>query len=486
MSSLPGWLMSPGWEPIARALLHFLWQGAAIGVLAALYFRFAARESAERRYGVACLALAAMAAAPVLTWAWFWFDGASGAGTRTVQLQPLLLEDLPWQDGGQRAGADWMRLVIPFWLLGVLVLALRAAGGWAWVRLRMGRQASPMSEPLSRRCREIADRLGITRGVRFVRALHVETPCTYGWWRPVVVLPLSALANLPPEQVEAILAHELAHIARHDFLVNLLQTLIETLLFYHPAVWWLSGRIRQEREVCADAMAADICGDRFEYSRALVALEECRASLALAAGGGSLKERIRLLVDPRHAPASGWLAVLLLLPLIALGGLLLAPQVVRSEDKPKAESIKKKQKLRKELGTPYRKWVNEDAVYIITAEERKAFDRLRTDEDREKFIDQFWLRRDPTPGTAVNEFKQEHYRRISYANERFATGIPGWKTDRGRIYIQAGPPDEAEVYPAEFRESWRYMDRATGKPVCTFDFYGEEYRLVKVTKGRQP
>ncbi|MCE5306489.1 MAG: GWxTD domain-containing protein [Acidobacteriales bacterium] len=486
MSSLPGWLMSPDCEPIAKALLHFLWQGAAIGVLAALYFRFAAREPAERRYGVACLALAAMAAAPVLTWAWFWFDGASGAGTRTVQLQPLLLEDLPWQDGGQGAGQDWMKLVIPFWLLGVLALALRAAGGWAWIRVRMSRQSGPMPEQPSRRGREITDRLGITRGVRFLRALHVETPCTYGWWRPVVVLPLSALANLPPEQVEAILAHELAHIARHDFLVNLLQTVVETLLFYHPAVWWLSGRIRQEREVCADAMAAQLCGDRFEYSRALVALEECRASLAPAAGGGSLKDRIRLLVDPRHTPASGWPAVLLLLPLIALGGLLLAPQAVRSENKPKAESLKKEQKLRKELGTPYRKWVSEDVVYIITAEERKAFDRLRTDEEREKFIVQFWLRRDPTPGTAVNEFKEEHYRRIAYANERFEGDVPGWRTSRGRIYIQDGPPDEVESHPAEFRESWRYNPSKKREGTTTYEFQGQDYKLVRMTQVKQP
>jgi GWxTD domain-containing protein len=486
MTSLPGWLLSPGWEPAAKALLHFLWQGAAIGVLAALYFRFAARESAERRYGVACLALAAMAAAPVLTWAWFWFDGASGAGTLTVELQPLPLEDVPWQGGGQGAGVDWMKLVIPFWLLGVFALALRAAGGWAWVRVRMGRQSGPISEQLSRRGREIADRLGIARGVRFVRALHAETPCTYGWWRPVVVLPLSALANLPPEQVEAILAHELAHIARHDFLVNLLQTLVETLLFYHPAVWWLSSRIRQEREVCADAMAAELCGDRFEYSRALLALEECRVSLAPAAGGGSLKDRIRLLVDPRYAPASPWPAALLLLPLIALGGLLLAPQAVRSEDKPKAESLKREQKLRKELGTPYRKWVNEDVAYIITVEERKAFERLRTDEEREQFIVQFWLRRDPTPGTAVNEFKQEHYRRIAYANERFATGIPGWKTSRGRIYIEEGPPDEVESHPAEFRESWRYNPSAKREGTTTYEFQGQDYKVVRMTQVKQP
>src|SRR5580658_3653094 len=107
------------------------------------------------------------------------------------------------------------------------------------------------------------------------------------------------------------------------------------------------------------------------------------------------------------------------------------------------------QKLRQELESPYRKWLNEDAVYIITDAERKSFQALTTDNDREQFIEQFWKRRDPTPDTERNEYREEHYRRIAYANEHFAPagGIPGWKTDRGRIYIQWGPPDEIESHP---------------------------------------
>ena len=265
MSSWPGWLVSPILEPAAKALLHFLWQGAAVGILAALYFRRAGRESADRRYGVACLFLAAMAMAPVLTFAWFWFVASSSAGGNIGKLEPALLQDLPWQPAWEGAqGPAWMKFVVLAWLLGVFVLTLRVAGGWTWVRMRIRRHSGPLSDQLCRRGHEIADRLGITRSVRFVRALHIDTPCTYGWWKPVVVLPISALTNLPPAQVEAILAHELAHIARHDYLVNLLQTLIETLLFYHPAVWWLSSRIRHEREVCADVMAVELCGDRIQ------------------------------------------------------------------------------------------------------------------------------------------------------------------------------------------------------------------------------
>ena len=118
--------------------------------------------------------------------------------------------------------------------------------------------------------------------------------------------------------------------------------------------------------------------------------------------------------------------------------------------KPLTEKQRKKKeaKLRKELETPYRKWLNEDVAYIITDEERKAFSRLSTDEERQAFVEGFWLRRDPTPDTEENEFKEEHYRRIAYTNEHYASGIPGWKTDRGKIYIMYGPADEVESHPS--------------------------------------
>src|SRR6202049_4150891 len=118
--------------------------------------------------------------------------------------------------------------------------------------------------------------------------------------------------------------------------------------------------------------------------------------------------------------------------------------------KPMKEKQRKRQeeKLRKELETPYKKWLNEDVAYIITDEERKAFRRLNTDDERQQFIEQFWLRRDPTPDTEENEYKEEHYRRIAYANEHFGSGIPGWKTDRGKIYIMYGPADEIDSHPS--------------------------------------
>ncbi len=138
---------------------------------------------------------------------------------------------------------------------------------------------------------------------------------------------------------------------------------------------------------------------------------------------------------------------------------------------------KQEEKLRKELMTPYRKWLNEDVAYIITDEERATFKRLQTDEEREQFIEQFWLRRDPTPDTVENEFKEEHYRRIAYANEHYASGIPGWKTDRGRIYITFGPPDEIESHPSGGTYE-RPMEEGGGT-TSTYPFEQWRYRYIE-------
>src|ERR1700740_2571708 len=121
-----------------------------------------------------------------------------------------------------------------------------------------------------------------------------------------------------------------------------------------------------------------------------------------------------------------------------------APPVPQKLDKEQKRKIKK---TLKELDTPYKQWLNEDVVYIISPEERRAFLQLDTNEEREQFIEQFWLRRSSNPDLPDNDFKEEHYRRIAYANEHFASGIPGWKTDRGRMYIVWGPPDEIESHP---------------------------------------
>ena len=147
--------------------------------------------------------------------------------------------------------------------------------------------------------------------------------------------------------------------------------------------------------------------------------------------------------------------------------------------KPLSDKEKKKRdaRLKKELETPWRKWLTEDVSYIITDEERRAFKGLNTDEEREQFVEQFWLRRDPSPDTVENEYKEEHYRRIAYANEHYASGIPGWKADRGRIYIMYGPADEVESHPSG--GSYQRPAEEGGGETSTFPFEQWRYRYIE-------
>jgi GWxTD domain-containing protein len=309
----------------------------------------------------------------------------------------------------------------------------------------------------------LAARVRVSRPVSLLESCLAEVPVVIGYVRPVILMPVGLLAGLPAAQVESILLHELAHIRRHDYLVNLWQIAVEGLVFYHPAVWWISGVIRAERENCCDDLVVATQGDAFAYAAALTALEQNRGVVreaVLAATGGSLVKRVRrLLVQPEGPRAALTPALSAAILTVTVAAAMMAwqtsapprppaPPVLLVAMAPPPQAQQKQGPASLPLATPYTKWVTEDVAYIITNDERSAFKRLQTDEEREQFIEQFWLRRDPTPGTVVNEFKEEHYRRIAYANEHYAASIPGWKTDRGRIYITYGPPDEKESHPS--------------------------------------
>jgi GWxTD domain-containing protein len=330
-----------------------------------------------------------------------------------------------------------------------------------------------------------------------------------GYLRPAILLPVGLVAGLPAAQVEAILLHELAHIRRHDYLVNLVQMFVEGLLFYHPAVWWISAVIRAERENCCDDVVVATLGDAYGYASALAALEERRAvagDAVLASTGGSLVKRMRRLLAQPEGPRAGLTPVFsaVILTVTLLGAMALwqtqpaaaapvpAPQAVAAVPVQMAQAqtppVRKKGPLEAApeamqtndaAPTVYRKWLNEDVAYIITDAERATFKGLATDAEREQFIENFWVARDPTPGTPQNEFKMEHYRRIAYANERFATqsGLPGWKTDRGRIYITFGPPDEIDSHP----NGGTYQKPAAegGNTTTTFPFEQWRYRFIE-------
>jgi uncharacterized protein (TIGR03435 family) len=186
--------------------------------------------------------------------------------------------------------------IVPAWFAGVVLLLARASAGWWRVRSVHKTALASKRSKWQSAANRLASRLRLTRVVQIVELSEIDVPLVVGCLRPVVVLPIAALSQLNVAQVEAILAHELAHVRRHDYFVNLMQTLAETLLFYHPAVWWISARIRDEREHSCDDVAVAVCGDPVVYAAALTELEAWRSgelSLAAAATGGSLLSRVR-------------------------------------------------------------------------------------------------------------------------------------------------------------------------------------------------
>jgi beta-lactamase regulating signal transducer with metallopeptidase domain len=219
----------------------------------------------------------------------------------------------------------WLSFVVWGWLAGVTALLARFAGGcWRVHRLRVAALAEAVSQWQSASER-LARRLRLGVAFRVVETGLVDAPGVIGWIRPVILLPVAVLTNLTPVQIEAILAHELAHIRRRDYAVNLLQTVAETLLFYHPAVWWVSARVREEREHCCDDVAVEVCGEPRAYAAALAELASWRTretALAIGAADGSLLARVRRLlrVEEDDEPRSiGGLVVMALAMLLAAG-----------------------------------------------------------------------------------------------------------------------------------------------------------------------
>ena len=323
-------------------LLHFTWQGLLIAAALALTLRAMRHRSPNARYIAACAALALTAVAPVVTFTLLpgptpvaarpdrdpvAANTASESPARTTATAMELPRRTPPTDAGsplpattvgnstppaQRFTERFSTTLSPLlpwfvgaWALGVAVLSLWHLGGWLLLQRLKSTHTRPLGQAWDQRLANLCDRMRVTRPVRLLESALVQVPAVVGWLRPVILVPASAVSGLSARELEAILAHELAHVRRHDYLVNVLQSVVETLLFYHPAVWWVSQCVRDEREDCCDDAAADACGGELVYGRALAVMESLRTGPvpprpALAAGsGGSLLRRIRRLAGRR-------------------------------------------------------------------------------------------------------------------------------------------------------------------------------------------
>ncbi len=309
-------LNQPLLRQVGWALVHSLWQGALVGMGFAVLRFVLRRRSANARYLAGCLCLGLLTVAPLLTL----LRGlpsapASASGSSALSGPaggaPLVAAAAnlgrPYTGNGPlwsvQGGADLFTQIVPFlaagWLLGVAFFSVRLTRSCWWMQSIRSRDCEPVEATWVETLDELRRRLRVSRPVGLLRSALVAVPTVVGWLRPVILLPASTLTGLTPGQLEAILAHELAHVRRLDYIVNACQCLVETLMFYHPVAWWISRCIREERENCCDDLVIEVCGDRLGYARALATLEGLRAELpewSFAASGGSLLNRVRRLV----------------------------------------------------------------------------------------------------------------------------------------------------------------------------------------------
>jgi uncharacterized protein (TIGR03435 family) len=331
-------LVHPVVHALGQALLHLLWQGSVLAVL--VWVVKTITPAPRVRYAAASLILLMMPVALVVTTTKTLVkaprntaavarpiaQAMSDAPKETVLYAPTAVSS-------PKAGiSGW---VVCGWITGVLLLSLRAAGGWTRAQ-HLKNHVRPATAALGNTLNQLKLRLAISAPVRLCTSMVVQVPTVIGSIRPYILLPVTTITGLTESRIEAILAHELAHIRRHDYLVNLLQTAIETVLFYHPAVWWVGKQMRIEREHCCDDIAVIVCGNAKDYARALAELEELRCRLpepALAATGGDLLGRIRRILGQQEQ-ASRSLGTLVAASSVLLLALVVTLQVVALQAAP--------------------------------------------------------------------------------------------------------------------------------------------------------
>jgi bla regulator protein blaR1 len=297
-------LLSPTvMQSLAWALLHFVWQGTALAALGAALMALSRR--ARVRYAVGAAVLLLMLIAPIATCVLSWQSqygvversqplGSAGAMANPKHRAISSAASSSVASSSQESSPGILPWLVEGWLVGVAFFSWRSAGGFLLLERERRRQSTVVENRVLEMCHRLQDQLGITRAIRYCECAWLQAPAVIGWFRPVVFLPVTALTGLSEEQLEVVIAHELAHIQRFDPFVNVFQVCVETLLFYHPAVWWLNKRIRAEREHCCDDVAVALCGNAVEYARALTLMEEWRSApvLAMAANRGPLTERV--------------------------------------------------------------------------------------------------------------------------------------------------------------------------------------------------
>jgi len=336
-------------QPLVHALgwtlLHLCWQGTGVAVVLWCVLKVLDGRSSRARYAAACLALGLMVALPLATFAHLAaaeYRQRAALDDSAVVIDPGMVLRV---EAGETSALLSERIAVALnhalpwvllaWFAGVIFFAVRLNVGLLVARRMRSVATTAAPAELQHAFDALRRRLGIARAVRLMHSALVQVPTVIGWLRPVVLVPASCLTGLSAMQIEAILAHELAHIRRHDYLVSVLQSVIETVLFYHPAVWWVSKQVRRERECCCDELAVAVGGDRLAYARALSALEERRSyspEFVLGANGGVLTMRIKRLLGCKESSAASQLVSIALLAALVLAAGAVAGKLAHAQN----------------------------------------------------------------------------------------------------------------------------------------------------------
>lgn len=315
------WMPLETGRDLGWTLVHFLWQGLLLAVL--LNAALPLCRGAIARHNCALATLAAMVLAPIATFLSLHDFGTGGGAALPLRVAATPLASAP-------APAPWTNWLVILWLAGIAGLSLRGLGGWYLAQSLGRRDTLAVPAELLQRCHRLQRRLAVGGPVRFLLSRRVDVPMVIGALRPVILIPVSALAGLSPQQLDALILHELAHIRRLDTITNILLAAVETLLFYHPAMWWVTRQVRIAREHACDDLAVSACGDAALYVEALTSLEGWKLARlpVLAANGGVLKARVARLLDvPVESPRLSLSAMtgLALLSLVAVSVATAAP-----------------------------------------------------------------------------------------------------------------------------------------------------------------
>jgi TonB family protein len=326
-------ISSPFFYGLALTLIHFIWQGVLVAAVLKLALMLTSHKKSQLRYGYSTLAMLVNLLLPFITFFILYkpdYLSFSGQASLTATIDSVSKTSMIQHNVWYSNIAEYLPYLAMAWLATITLLSSKLLVELYAVNQLPRRNTIPADAKLTARFNALVTQLALTNQPRLVISLKTNVPIAIGWLKPVVLIPVSMLTGLTPNQLDMLILHELAHIRRHDYLVNFIQTLVEILLFFHPAVLWVSNQMRNEREYCSDDIAVKNCGDAIAYAHTLADTASlCNKhrnrsipSMAMAASGGDLKQRVVRLIDQHHCTngndISKWVASLVIILSIAL------------------------------------------------------------------------------------------------------------------------------------------------------------------------